>query len=336
MKTSQLIFKNTFPSHVDLPGQPVLFYDRKLLGFSAAKQFIETFENRLALDAGEELKNINGLPGVLRQLAEMTQAKSKNTLVFVCLGGGTLGDFVGFLASIFKRGVRFVQIPSTWIAAVDSSHGGKNALNIGNHKNQIGTFYNPETIFLIRDLLFYQSASQLEDCMGEVTKIALIDGEALWKKVLAINRSPKNLWQLLPKLINAKYKIVKKDPLETKGIRYVLNLGHTIGHAIELSSQISHGKSVAYGLRAAIDYSVQLKLLSSAELKKIQKAQLPSSAELSALLKSVHNWQDLIMSDKKRSDASAINYVFIKKIGKPVVKKIPASQLIEFCQKTYL
>jgi 3-dehydroquinate synthase len=189
---------------------------------------------------------------------------------------------------------------------------------------------------LIKKLLLNQSAEQFSDSMGEVTKIAMIDGDLLWKKVCNLDNSREKLWKILPLLIKAKNKVVKKDPFEKSGHRYILNLGHTLGHALELSSKISHGRAVALGLRAAIDFSADQKILKSTEIKKISHDCIPSSEDLAAVLRSNKSWQDLLLSDKKRTGAAAVNYVFIKKIGLPVVKKIPVSEFLDFCQKNYL
>ena len=177
----------------------------------------------------------------------------------VALGGGSVGDFAGFFASVCKRGLPLIQIPSTWLAAIDSAHGGKNALNVGSMKNQLGTIAFARRIFLSKHLLCGQPTERAQEAMGELAKIAIIDGGPWVKELLAAPESDGELlWRFLSCAVAAKYKVVLSDPLERLSVRHQLNLGHTIGHILEIQHQLPHGLAVAQGLHFALELSTRV------------------------------------------------------------------------------
>lgn len=213
---SQLFFLNRAPLKSEWGENIILIYD-SFLDSTPYRQFIQKFPIRYKVTGGEQLKSIDALPGHLRKLSQLSSPLQSRDLTFVVLGGGSVGDFGAFVASIFKRGVRLVMIPSTWLAAIDSSHGGKTALNINGTKNQIGSFYPASEVYLFRDLLLDQPPRRVQEAFGEVVKMGLIAGGPLWKKISCLkNFDSKKLWLMLPQLIAEKYKIVKKDPFEKR------------------------------------------------------------------------------------------------------------------------
>lgn len=308
----------------------ILIYDEKLKAYPAAAEFIQSFSDSLAVSAGESLKTLSSLKLVIPELLPMIQGASRQKTVLVALGGGSVGDFVGFVASILKRGVRLVHIPSTWLAAIDSAHGGKTALNVGEYKNQIGTFKEAERILIVRKLLLSQNEESTRAAMGELIKMALIAGSPLFAKLEKLTTpSADQLWSLLPLAVKAKYKVVKRDPFEVKGIRFILNLGHTLGHAYELAGGLPHGAAVAEGLKFALCWSEKLKLLRNKDFLRAQKVMQRLGPVVSTPALRPQQLRELLLQDKKSSGGDRLKFVLIKKPGQTVVKEFSVDQVVE-------
>jgi 3-dehydroquinate synthase len=282
--------------------------------------------------SGEELKDLRGFAEHIERILALVDQIPQRPLKIVGMGGGSVGDFAGFVASVLKRGVGLIHVPSTWLSAVDSAHGGKTALNVGGIKNQIGTFYPAQEIFLIRPLLQGQPQERLHDVLGEVLKICLIHGGDLWKKISKLPElEEKHLWKFLPDLIEAKYQIVKKDPQEKTGTRHILNLGHTIGHVIEAEAKLTHGRAIFLGLQFALAWSRHLKIMTEKTAQEIGKTQmghyLLDPAELKKELRSLENIRELLSQDKKRVE-SGLRFVFLKAPGHCVVKTVTIDEIV--------
>jgi 3-dehydroquinate synthase len=287
------------------------------------------------VDAGESLKDFSNFTKILEDLIPELQAFPQLTL-WSC-GGGSVGDVVSFLASIYHRGINLVHVPSTWLAAVDSAHGGKNALNFNKWKNQLGTFYPATKIYLVEELLKTQNDELALHALAEYWKIALISGSPWARKFIFTEalkpNDPKELcWKYLKSAIIEKYKIVIKDPYEKSGIRRKLNLGHTLGHALELHLNLSHGEAVAWGIAFALHLSLIKKHISKINYQKLYK----SLYFLILSHNSIKNpWKHLasekiletLFADKKRISRNLIDYVFIKDFGRVLVKTIKISDL---------
>ncbi len=217
-----ICFRNQWPSRKSFPDQCLLIYDRELLKYSKAfPKWAKTFPAQLALKAGESTKSLEAFPSLLNQVLKKTINFSSREMTIIVVGGGSLTDFGGFLASVLKRGVRLILIPSTWLAAIDSAHGGKNGLNFQKYKNQIGTFYFPERIELIRELLVSQPEQRGKEAFGELLKIALISGNKLFQEIQkSTHRDGAWFYRHLAEAIKAKNKIVQMDPFEKNGIRH--------------------------------------------------------------------------------------------------------------------
>lgn len=334
MKQSEQLYMNSLPSIKDLKLKSkmdgVVFYDQKLLKNPFFKVWINKFPQRIALNAGESLKTLASYSGLLQKL---TQYQVHKNTTFISVGGGSVGDFVGFLASTYKRGLRLVQVPSTWLAAIDSAHGGKNGLNFLNSKNQIGTFYPADQIVLSKKLLMSQPADRVKDAFGEALKIGLINQPKLLQ---SIQITPAFLWKNLKLIIAGKYKIVDQDPFEQTGLRQVLNLGHTMGHVFESVHHVSHGQAVLLGLMFATRYSFHLGYLNKKEFIKI--CQILFSVPLKISYNQVLKIPDmkikkLLLQDKKRSTSAEINFIFIHKIGNVFVQPVLTSDLMAEVQR---
>lgn len=194
--------------------------------------------------AGEESKTAETFLDILNFLAE-NHLSRKDTLF--ALGGGVTGDLTGFCAATYMRGIKFVQIPTSLLAAVDSSVGGKTGIDLKNGKNLAGAFYQPETVIFDPNVLATLPEEYFSDGMAEVIKYAMIRGAGIDELILA--DTEKNLEEIITRCVEIKRDIVNEDEFEG-GVRRILNFGHTAGHAVEAEAEytISHGRCVAIGM----------------------------------------------------------------------------------------
>lgn len=334
MKKPMIKYQKNFPrpstSGFPETSQTILFYDQKLDQFLFFKKWAQQFKFKIALKAGESLKTLQSYQKVALKLQKFSLSKQTT---FCAVGGGSIGDFVGFMAATFHRGKPLILIPSTWLSAVDSAHGGKNGLNLDSVKNQLGTFYPAKSIFLIQDLLSTQSIKNQEDGMAEVLKISLIQKPQIFK---SFDIYKFDLWKNLPVVIDQKYRIIAKDPFETTGERQILNLGHTMGHVFESVHGLSHGQAVLLGLLFSARFSFYKGELSQKEFISIcQKLfQFPICHKYPQYLK-MKSTQVLkcLTSDKKKSGKDSIHFVLIQKIGTCIRKSILISDLMKEWQR---
>jgi 3-dehydroquinate synthase len=253
-----------------------------------------------------------------------------------------VGDFGGFVASIYKRGVELIHIPSTWLSAMDSAHGGKTALNARGAKNQIGTFYPAKEVYLVKPLLLAQPSERNFEALGELIKMALISGGSLYKKLNQVSSlNSGTLWKLLPLVVTEKYKIVQKDPYELKGLRHVLNFGHTMGHVFEAHYELPHGVAVLAGLQFALEWSYERGFMNQAEYLKLMRARFWKKA---VQAKQFSVWKNLNMmallsdrpqkflhyleQDKKKTNMRNLRFVFLKSPGHPLIAEISLKDVL--------
>lgn len=343
MKKTQLLFCQDFPASRDLGEELILIYDKVLSKKSPAfKKWQKQFSRQYGVTAGEALKSVDHFPQHIKKIISLCEGTSVRHLTLVVAGGGSVGDFGGFIASILKRGVRLVHIPSTWLSALDSAHGGKTALNVGSAKNQIGTFYPADKTVLIKPLLLAQPASRAFEGFGELVKIGLLNGGTFWKDLSSEKKTDGDvLWRYLPRAIEAKLKIVAQDPEEKSGVRHVLNLGHTVGHILESYHQLPHGVAINYGLDFALRWGVERKIMTVKESEQVWKAPLmgyvlsPVQDKLFSVKSSVlKDFRRLLLSDKKKTSSLSLRFVFLKSPGKPVVEDVTVDEiLIEMCRQ---
>ena len=247
----------------------------------------------------------------------------------VCLGGGIAGDLCGFAASIFKRGIKFINIPTTLLAQVDASIGGKTGYNTKFGKNLIGTFYQPSIV--ISDIKTLNSLTKREIICGyaEILKHALIQSKGFFnylikneKKFLQFNSN--NIQKAIYKSCLIKKKIIQSDTTE-KNIRKILNFGHTFGHAYEstmnFSRKLNHGEAVLLGIISAIKLSNELSILSKNDYNKIfahfKKLSLPSNINKYFKTKDIKKIIYFMKNDKKNFD-SGINLILLSNFGKTI------------------
>ena len=270
------------------------------------------------LPAGEKSKSLKSFNSILENLASL---KFDRTDCLIALGGGMIGDVTGFVASSYLRGIDFIQIPTTLLSQVDSSVGGKTAINISQGKNLVGAFYNPKKVFISLAYLKTLSEKEFKSGLGEVVKYAFILNAKLHKILksnssLVLSRDLKILEEVIHESIKTKSKIVTQDEKEN-GIRAILNFGHTFGHAIEAKNNykgISHGEAVVLGMIIASEISYLENYITRKELDEIKS--LITSLGLSSDYKK-YNYSDLkpfILNDKKVSKGK-LNLILLKKLG---------------------
>ncbi len=262
---------------------------------------------------------------------------SRKKIFIVALGGGVVGDLSGFVASIYRRGIPYIQVPTTLLAQVDSAIGGKVAIDLKVGKNLAGSFYQPRLVFSDIALLRTLGKKDLASGMAEVIKYGIIKSPPLfdfleknYKKAL---RGDRRSMQYIVGVASAiKAGVVEKDEYDRKNVRVILNLGHTIGHAIEAAAQYkksySHGQAVALGMLAASRISMRLGLLDKNTYSRIKK--LIKNAGLPSVIKGLD--ADSIFSAQEH-DKKFIHgknrFVLPVKIGRVIVKEGIPSSLIK-------
>ncbi|MCF8429728.1 MAG: 3-dehydroquinate synthase [Bacteroidia bacterium] len=280
------------------------------------KPYLENF-TLIKILSGEINKNLQTANIIWDNL----QLHSANrNAVLLNLGGGTLSDLGGFCASTFKRGIDFINIPTTLLSMVDASIGGKQGIDLNNYKNLIGVFKHPDQIFIYPEFIKTLPNNEKSNGLAEMIKHALIDDDKLFYKIISTNQiDTEQLEKWIEKSAKIKVKIVNKDPFE-KGLRKVLNFGHTIGHAVETFSLINdkeplkHGEAVAIGIICESYLSYKSNKLSQKEFNLIVKFIFKN------FNKYIPNWNHdellKIMYNDKKNINSEINFTLLKKIGK--------------------
>lgn len=309
----------------------LLIFDQTLKRFPAHQKVISLFPNHVGFVSGEKLKDFNQAPKNLAKVFREVPIVARSEMSFVAMGGGSLGDFSGFAASVFQRGVNLVQMPTTWLAAMDSAHGGKNAMNFGKSKNQIGTFHFPQSVVIVQELL-PKNKDLCADAFGELLKAVLLKSQLRRNFLQAKKIDHHFMWEKLPLAIRVKNEIVGQDPFESKKIRYALNLGHSLGHAFEVVHGVPHGFAILMGVEFAVEWSVRRKLLSQKFLQDLQKSALVkawhslkaetsfSGYELRHLLKNEEALLRSLKKDKKKKNAMELDEVFLDQNGFRVLK----------------
>lgn len=204
----------------------------------------------LEIEAGEEMKTIETAIQLWEILTEMNA--DRNALL-INLGGGVISDLGGFIASTYKRGIDFINIPTTLLAMCDASIGGKTGIDLQYFKNMVGTFASPQKIFLYPEFLKTLPFQELRSGFAEMLKHGLIQSEKHWNDLISINElSPESVFPFIEASMDIKQGVVEKD-FDEKNIRKILNFGHTIGHAVESlflkqGNPILHGEAVAIGM----------------------------------------------------------------------------------------
>ena len=291
----------------------------------------------IQIPSGELNKTIETCQQIWR---ELFVAQADRNSVLICVGGGVIGDMGGFAASTFKRGIDFIQMPTTLLSQVDSSIGGKLGIDFQEVKNSIGVFANPKAVFISPDFLTTVSPREIRSGFGEIIKHALIADSKQWAKLSKIKDLTKVDWTtiVVPSL-KIKQHVVKVDPFE-RGLRKALNFGHTIGHAVEskaLSTEnpLTHGEAIAIGMICEAFLSKILRGLSEAELNEICDFILKIYGKYDIEQFDFQQLIALMRQDKKNDSASKINFSLLPKIGSVEVNCIAGEAEIEAALSFY-
>ncbi len=269
------------------------------------------------VSSGELNKNINSTIEIWKSLSEINL--DRNALI-INLGGGVITDMGAFAASTFKRGIPFINIPTTLLAMVDASFGGKTGIDLMNYKNQIGTFATPKAVIIDTIFLSTLSKEQLMNGIAEVIKHSLIADKTLWKKLRKTIFDTNTDWEdLIIKNIKIKHKIVKNDPFE-KGVRKLLNFGHTIGHAIESYSmtngfrRLMHGEAIVIGMICETFLSVNLHKIDTFQANEICSYLFLNFKTYPFPKKDIHIILEIMKQDKKNKEGM-LNFTLLRDIG---------------------
>lgn len=247
-------------------------HGKKLLrGLEKAGFTPEVFE----VPDGEKSKSAEMAFSLISRIAAFDVFKKPFIIAF---GGGVTGDLAGFVAAIYKRGIPYIQVPTTLLAQVDSSIGGKVAVDLSTGKNLVGAFYQPRVVWTDIDLLQTLDRRQLVNGLAEVVKYGVIADKTLFKflrenshRILSLE--PSVIEHVIAVCSQIKADVVAADEFETKGLRTILNFGHTVGHAVEAADGYDHyyhGEAVALGMRVASDIAVRKRLLKERERGEIE------------------------------------------------------------------
>ncbi len=293
--------------------------------------YTELFKNAdcYIYDASEKNKDIDYIKKILAYL------KSKNLHrddTVVAVGGGITGDVAGFAASMYMRGVPFVNIPTTLLSMVDSSVGGKTGVNFEGVKNMVGAFYQPAAVFIDIDFLETLEYEEFMSGFAEVIKYAAMFDRDMFYDLKNGKKLSDKVFQadLIKKCCEIKADIVNQDEKE-KGLRKLLNFGHTVGHAVETDSShtIKHGYAVAIGMYYEILFAVKKGLVEAEVVEEIKEMLLNYDYEITYNVKRKDVFMESIKSDKKASTAG-VTIAFAETIGKgSVCEGIRAEELME-------
>lgn len=265
----------------------------------------------LEVDPGEESKSLEVAAGLWQTLLEYGADRQS---LLISLGGGVVGDLGGFVASTFLRGISFVQIPTSLLAMVDASVGGKTGINFGGLKNQIGTFTHADFVLIDPEFLATLPAEEWSSGHGEMVKHALISGEG-WPEMLWKNRAGLQLVDLRTS-IQTKWNVVQDDFKEA-GKRKWLNLGHTFGHAWE-SFQLARGTAITHGAAVLQGLHMTLELSELDEVRQSLSERYPWEPVPEEFWDSL--WS-LMLGDKKNHNGE-VRFVLLKDVGQPVADQV--------------
>ncbi len=302
--------------------QIFILTQKNIVNTNIANQLINKHNVYICKD-GEECKNLIEYQNIIQYLAKYKC--NKNSLL-IGLGGGTITDLCGFVASTYMRGISFINIPTTLLGMVDASIGGKTALNIGDKRNLVGTFKDPDVLILYPQFLNSLSTDEMVNGYAEILKYALIMDNSLFKIIenninsLIQNINFDLINEIIETCINHKMKIVKQDKHD-QGIRNILNFGHTIGHALEsyYKFELSHGQAVLYGMKAACFLSLEKQNISRAQYDRIIK--ILNKLDITPLHDLDMNKVLSFIETDKKNIGGQLNYILLNNIGSAYIEK---------------
>tara|TARA_B100001057_G_scaffold129392_1_gene128458 strand:- start:89 stop:1087 length:999 start_codon:yes stop_codon:yes gene_type:complete len=327
MKLSEIHYSNKFD---DLDSQlknfinkekHVIFIDSKLSSIINLDPKFKTFE----IEINESTKDLNTIQKIWKiMFSESLDRSSK----IIGIGGGVLSDLVGFATSTFKRGANLSLVPSTFLGMVDAAHGGKTGFNNEFGKNQIGTFFIPEKIFICTEFLDSLSEIEMNNGIIESLKAGFLGDKEIIEMIYQDKLN--NLEEIIKKSIQVKYNILKND-LRESNERMFLNLGHTIGHLIEKDSNysISHGQAVGIGMLKGFEISESKFNLNSSIRDEFKSFLNNQSMKTEYSFNSNQSELKEIISNDKKVTSDVVKFVLIKNIQEPVLIDFSINDLLE-------
>ncbi|WP_100488033.1 3-dehydroquinate synthase [Sporolactobacillus pectinivorans] len=283
--------------------------------------------------AGETSKTWQTAVHLYQKLAADHFTRTDSVLA---LGGGVVGDLAGFVASTFMRGLALIQMPTSTLAQVDSSVGGKTAIDLDMRKNMVGTFYQPDAVFIDPDMLATLPQRYVVEGYAEIVKMAALAGGSFWQMIEQINQPEDILkygYELIYRSVAYKASVVMEDEKE-KGHRQFLNFGHSIGHAIELLSdgKLAHGEAISIGMvqltRLFENCGLSPQGITDLLTERLQAVGLP----LNSVLIGTPAFIEKLKNDKK-NHGNLLHLVYLKALGQPTFYPIPIDQTQSFFSK---
>ncbi|MDE6533177.1 MAG: 3-dehydroquinate synthase [Muribaculaceae bacterium] len=296
--------------------------------------------NKVVLTPGEDHKNLDSVAEIWNALEET--GATRHSLV-VNIGGGLVTDIGGFAAATFKRGIRFINVPTTLLGAVDAATGGKTGINFNGLKNEIGAFHLPSEVIISALPLASLSRREVVSGYAEMLKTGFIADADLYRKLLDVEGvigDNRRLEEAMKRCVEIKEDVVAQDPTE-KGLRKILNFGHTAGHAfeslaIERHKPLAHGEAVAHGMLVELILSHILKGFESSEVNRYASCALkPHYPRISVTCDDIPLLISLMAHDKKNAAAGHPNFTLLLSPGNPVIDCVPEAKDIEAALEIY-
>lgn len=328
MKHQDLIFSNDVASQLDAlvekynPSKLFVLVDantRELVLPQLEGALVLENASIITINAGDVNKNIESLTYIWNQLVEGGATRKS---MLINLGGGVITDIGGFAGATFKRGIRFINIPTTLLSAVDAAVGGKTGINFYGFKNEIGAFCEAEAVIISTRFLATLSNEELLSGYAEMLKHGLISNADIYNRLFSndvVNIEAEDMLQLLRESVMVKKRVVEEDPTE-KGIRRALNLGHTAGHAFESlalqrNKPIPHGYAVAWGLVVELVLSHMHLQFPSNELTRLATYIYDNYGAFNITCDDYQALIEFMRHDKKNDSANEINFTMLKNVG---------------------
>lgn len=277
----------------------------------------------LTVPAGEENKNLDNVRIILKVLIK--RKLDRNDFI-IALGGGVIGDMSGFASAVYLRGIRFIQMPTTLLSQTDSSIGGKTGVDFDEFKNMVGAFHQPALVYMNLSVLKSLPKRQFASGMAEILKHGLIRDNEYYEWLVnhfnEINDLDMDILEhMIERSCKIKAEVVEEDPTE-KGVRAILNFGHTIGHAIEkhMDFKLLHGECVALGIIAASYISYRRGYIDTEDFYEIRDMFLPFNLPISMPDEAQSDEILKITKSDKKMDKGTVRFILLKKVGDAVIK----------------
>jgi 3-dehydroquinate synthase len=337
MSTGSLTYQHSTLSqtHILFENTPQFFHELNALstsiflvddGFYKLNISLLEDKNMILVPSGESAKNWHTLGSILQKLLEFNLDVKSN---LVGVGGGSVLDLTGFIASIYKRGIKHAFVPTTLLAMVDAAYGGKNGINMGELKNMVGTIKQPEKIWICPDWLIKLPEQEWKQGFAEIIKHALIrDIEMVnWLETKTLNEvcGDATLWlELIRRNVKIKMELVETDVYD-QGDRRLLNFGHTVGHAIESAYQMPHGDAVSIGMYIETQLGVLMGLIDESVPNRIQQILKRYQLPFEWPIDPERCWQNLVQDKKK--EEGRISWIVFNSIGSASLQSVSLETL---------